>query len=99
MEKLNVVTVVGTRPEIINYQKWLKALINTFNHTLIHTGQNYDYELNGIFFDQMNIRKPDIFLECAAPTPAETIANTIEKSDRFFRNNKVDALLNLWRHK
>ncbi|EHH6656546.1 UDP-N-acetyl glucosamine 2-epimerase, partial [Escherichia coli] len=62
-------------------------------HTLIHTGQNYDYELNQIFFNDLNIRAPNIFLECAGDTPAETIANVISKSDQLFEKLKPEALL------
>ena len=71
MKKLHVMTVVGTRPEIIRLSEVIKALdrySDVFQHTLVHTGQNYDYELNGIFFEDLGLRKPDVFLEAAAPT-------------------------------
>lgn len=91
--EMKVMTVVGTRPEIIKLSCVIEQLDRYTSHTLVHTGQNYDYELNGIFFENMEIRKPDIFLEAAASTPSETIANIIQKSDELFRKNMPDAIL------
>lgn len=93
MKKLKVFTVLGTRPEIIRLSRVLSALDVTCDHTLIHTGQNYDYELNGIFFEDLKIRKPDVFLEAAGKTGAETIGNIIVKLDQYLAINLPDALL------
>ena len=71
--KLKVVTIVGTRPEIIRLSRVMAALDAHCEHTLVHTGQNYDYELNGIFFDDLGIRKPDRFLEAAGATGADAL--------------------------
>ena len=93
MNRLKVVTVVGTRPEIIRLSRTIAKLDEFCEHTLVHTGQNYDYELNQIFFDDLGIRSPDIFLECAGATAAETMAQVISKSDAMFANVMPDALL------
>jgi len=93
MKKLRVMTVVGTRPEIIRLSRVMAALDRTMDHVLVHTGQNYDYELNGIFFDDLEIRKPDHFLEAAAATAAETIGQVIARSDAVMREVRPDALL------
>ena len=77
MKKLKVVTVVGTRPEIIRLACVIPKLDQHCEHILIHTGQNYDYELNEIFFNDLGIRKPDYFLDVAGATGAETIGNVI----------------------
>ncbi len=79
MKKLKIATVVGTRPEIIRLACIIKKLDEHCEHILIHTGQNYDYELNEIFFDDLGIRKPDYFLGAAGATGAETIGNVIIK--------------------
>ena len=92
-KKMKVATIVGTRPEIIRLSRIISRLDECTEHTLIHTGQNYDYELNQIFFNDLNIRAPNIFLECAGDTPAETIANVISKSDQLFEKLKPEALL------
>lgn len=86
-------TIVGTRPEIIKLSRVIAELEKYTNHILVHTGQNYDYELNDIFFHQLNIRKPDHFLEAAKETPAATIAQVIEKSDKVMELENPDALL------
>ena len=78
---MKVATIVGTRPEIIRLSRVMAALDRHVEHVLIHTEQNYDYELNQIFFEDLEIRKPDIFLEAAGATAAETIGNVIAKSD------------------
>lgn len=93
MKKLKVVTVVGTRPEIIRLSRVLPKLDKYTEHILIHTGQNYDYELNEIFFKDLNIRKPDYFLDAAGATAAETIGQMIIKIDPLLATIQPDALL------
>ncbi|MCY9835627.1 non-hydrolyzing UDP-N-acetylglucosamine 2-epimerase [Aeromonas media] len=93
MQKLNVMTIVGTRPEIIRLSRTIAKLDEFCNHTLVHTGQNYDYELNQIFFDDLGIRSPDVFLECAGSSAAETMAQVISKSDKLFSDLNPDAIL------
>jgi len=93
MNKLKVVTIVGTRPEIIRLSRTIAKLDEYCEHTLVHTGQNYDYELNQIFFDDLSIRSPDIFLECAGKSAADTMSQVISKSDEMFEEVKPDALL------
>ncbi|MDA9762925.1 UDP-N-acetylglucosamine 2-epimerase (non-hydrolyzing) [Gammaproteobacteria bacterium] len=93
MNKIKVMTIVGTRPEIIKLSEVMKELDRHVDHIIVHTGQNYDYELNGVFFEDLNIRKPDIFLEAIKGSPSETIGDIIAKSDRVFREIKPDALL------
>ena len=91
--KLRVMTVVGTRPEIIRLSRTIPKLDLYCDHTLVHTGQNYDYELNQIFFEDLGVRAPDIFLECAGATSADTIAQVISKSDRVLSDKAPDAIL------
>ena len=91
--KIKVLTVVGTRPEIIRLSRVLPALDKYTDHILVHTGQNYDYELNQIFFDDLNIRKPDYFLEAAGETGNETIGNIIINIDQVFNKIKPEAML------
>lgn len=93
MQKLKVMTIVGTRPEIIRLSRTIAKLDEFCDHTLVHTGQNYDYELNQIFFDDLGIRSPDVFLECAGGSAAETMAQVISKSDKVFADLKPEALL------
>jgi len=93
MKKLKIVTVVGTRPEIIRLACVLKKLDEHCEHILIHTGQNYDYELNEIFFDDLGIRKPDYFLGAAGTTGAETIGNVIIKVDQVLEEIQPEAML------
>ncbi|MGX7927479.1 non-hydrolyzing UDP-N-acetylglucosamine 2-epimerase [Tsuneonella sp. HG094] len=93
MKKLKVMTVVGTRPEIIRLSRTIVALDRYCDHTLVHTGQNYDYELNQIFFDDLGLRKPDVFLEAAGATGAETIGNVIARVDGVLAEHAPDALL------
>src|SRR6266852_6172336 len=93
MKKLRVMTIVGTRPEIIRLSRVMAALDRSLDHVLVHTGQNYDYELNGVFFDDLEIRKPDHFLEAAAGTPAEAIGQVIARADAVMRQVRPDALL------
>jgi len=94
-ELLNVVTIVGTRPEIIRLSRVISKLneSKSIKHTLIHTGQNYDYNLNQIFFEELGIKKPDIFLEAAGSTAAETIGNIIIKTEPILKKLNPDALL------
>ena len=93
MKKLKVVTVVGTRPEIIRLSRVLPKLDQYMDHILVHTGQNYDYELNEIFFTDLDIRKPDHFLGAAGATAAETIGQMIIKVDAVLAELQPDALL------
>ena len=88
-----ILTIVGTRPEIIKMSCVIKELDRNFNHILVHTGQNYDYELNEIFFRDLEVRKPDFFLDVADKSLAKTIANIIFKSDEIIKKIKPDALL------
>jgi UDP-N-acetylglucosamine 2-epimerase len=91
--QLKVMTVVGTRPELIRLSRVIPVLDAVTDHVLVHTGQNFDYELNGIFFDQLEIRRPDILLEVAGANAAESIANTILKVDAVLEQEKPEALL------
>lgn len=93
MNKLKVASVVGTRPEIIRLARVLTKLDEHCEHIIIHTGQNYDYELNGIFFEDLGIRKPDYFLNAAGANGAETIGNVIIAVDKVLEEIKPDALL------
>ena len=93
MNKIKVMTVVGTRPEIIKLSQVIIELDINVDHTIVHTGQNYDYELNELFFEQLGIRKPDIFLDAIRGTPSETIGDIIAKSDRVYKEIKPDAVL------
>ncbi|UVL68171.1 non-hydrolyzing UDP-N-acetylglucosamine 2-epimerase [Pseudomonas sp. B21-031] len=93
MKKLKIVTVVGTRPEIIRLSRVLSALDEHCEHVLVHTGQNYDYELNEIFFQDLGIRKPDHFLNAAGASGAETIGNVIIAVDRVLAEVNPEALL------
>jgi UDP-N-acetylglucosamine 2-epimerase (non-hydrolysing) len=93
MKKIRIMTVVGTRPEIIKLSQVIKEIEKFADHTIVHTGQNYDYELNELFFEQLDIRKPDIFLEAVKGTPSETIGDIIAKVDKVFEDSKPDALL------
>lgn len=90
---LKVVTIVGTRPEIIKLSRVIWELDRQVEHVLVHTGQNYDYELNEIFFQQLEVRKPDYFMEAAADTAARTIGNVIAKTDELLTEIRPDALL------
>jgi UDP-N-acetylglucosamine 2-epimerase len=93
MARLKVMTVVGTRPEIIRLSRTIEKLDAYCDHVLVHTGQNYDYELNEIFFEDLGIRKPDHFLSAAGKTGAETIGNVIIAVDRVLESTQPDALL------
>ena len=95
MKKLKVMTVVGTRPEIIRLSAVLKKLDATesIEHILVHTGQNYDYELNEIFFKDFGLRKPDYFLNAAGKNAAETIGNIFINVDPLLETEQPDAFL------
>ncbi|MFV5523804.1 UDP-N-acetylglucosamine 2-epimerase (non-hydrolyzing) [Acinetobacter variabilis] len=93
MKKLKLMTVVGTRPEIIRLSRVMSACDQYFDHVLVHTGQNYDYELNEIFFTDLGIRKPDHFLNAAGATGTETIGNVIIAVDKVLEEVQPEALL------
>ncbi len=95
MKKLKVMTVVGTRPEIIRLARVLTALDGSeaVEHIIVHTGQNYDYELNQIFFEDLGLRKPDYFLEAAGKTPTETVGNILIKIDPLLEELQPEAFL------
>jgi UDP-N-acetylglucosamine 2-epimerase (non-hydrolysing) len=92
-ESMKVMTIVGTRPEIIRLSRVIAALERHTRHVLVHTGQNYDYELNQVFFDDLELRKPDYFLEAAGKTPAETVGLVISKVDEVLASEQPDAVL------
>lgn len=93
MDKLKVATIVGTRPEIIKLAKTIQACDKYFDHLLIHTGQNWDYTLNEIFFEELGLRAPDHFMEAVGKDLGETMGNIIAKSYELFIKEKPDALL------
>lgn len=93
MRKLKVMTIVGTRPEIIRLSRVIERLDQHCEHVLVHTGQNYDYELNEVFFSDLAIRKPDAFLEAAGATAAETIGQVIIAADKVMEQHQPEALL------
>lgn len=90
---LKVMTIVGTRPELIKMSRVIAEFDQHTQHILVHTGQNYDYELNQVFFDDLDIRKPDHFLEAVGQNAAQTIARVIEKSDAVMQKEKPDAVM------
>ena len=90
---IKVMTIVGTRPEIIKLSRIMSELDRHVKHILVHSGQNYDYELNEIFFQQLGIRKPDYFLNAVGETVAQTIGNVIAKSDEIIAKEQPDAVL------
>lgn len=90
---MKVMTIVGTRPEIIKLSRVISELDRHVTHILVHSGQNYDYELNGIFFDELGIRKPDYYLEAVGESVAQTIGMVIAKADHVFAKEQPDALL------
>ena len=93
MNKLKVMTVLGTRPEIIRLSRVMAALDKYLTQVIVHTGQNYDYELNQVFFDDLEIRKPDYFLEAAGKSACETVGMIIAKIDKVLYEVQPDALL------
>lgn len=90
---MKVMTIVGTRPEIIRLSRVMAALDRHVDHVIVHTGQNYDYELNQVFFDDLEIRKPDVFLEAAGAGAIETIGNTLIMADKAMAEHQPDAVL------
>ena len=90
---LKVMTIVGTRPEIIKLSRVMAALDKYVSHILVHTGKNYDYELNEIFFQDLGIRRPDHFLNAVGGSVAQTIGNVIALSDEVMESQRPDALL------
>lgn len=90
---LKVMTIVGTRPELIKMSRVIAEFDEYTNHVLVHTGQNFDYELNQVFFDDLGIRKPDYFLGAVGNNAAQTIARVIEKADEVLEKEQPDALL------
>jgi UDP-N-acetylglucosamine 2-epimerase len=93
VSKLRVMTIVGTRPEVIRLSRVIERLDRHCEHVLVHTGQNYDHELNEVFFSEMGIRRPDQFLEAAGTTAAETIGRVIIAADKAIEQHKPEALL------
>lgn len=92
-KKLKVMTIVGTRPELIKLSRTIAALDENSNHILVHTGQNFDFELNEIFFKELKIRKPNYFLNAAGANAAITIGNIISKIDKILEDESPDAIL------
>jgi UDP-N-acetyl-L-fucosamine synthase len=93
MSKLKVMTILGTRPEIIRLSEVIKRCDKEFDHILVHTGQNYAYELNQIFFEELGLRKPDYYLNCVGKNLGETMGNVISKSYDLIQQVKPDAIL------
>ena len=93
MKKLKLMTIVGTRPEIIKLSSFIPLADKHIDHILVHTGQNYDYELNEIFFEELQVRKPDYFLEVNTNSVAEAIGETISKIDPVLESEEPDAIL------
>ena len=93
LQKMKVMTVVGTRPELIKLAAVIKELDKHTNHIFVHTGQNYDYELNGVFFENLGLRKPNYFLEVAGDTASITVANVITKTDELLEKEQPEAIL------
>ncbi|MCM1231832.1 MAG: UDP-N-acetylglucosamine 2-epimerase (non-hydrolyzing) [Ruminococcus flavefaciens] len=93
MNRFKVMTILGTRPDIIKLSCVIQELDKYTDHLLVHTGQNYDYELNEIFFSGLGLRKPDVFMDAAGATAAETIGNVIIRSDALIKEYKPDAVL------
>ena len=90
---LKLMTIIGTRPEIIRLSEVIKKCDRYFNQILVHTGQNYDYTLNQIFFEDLGLRQPDFYLEAVGADLGETIGNIIARSYRLMREQNPDALL------
>ncbi|RAZ92239.1 UDP-N-acetylglucosamine 2-epimerase (non-hydrolyzing) [Mesorhizobium hawassense] len=93
MNRLKVMTIVGTRPEIIRLSRVIDRLDQSCDQCLVHTGQNHDYELNEIFFEQLKIRRPDVFLEASGDTAAKTIGRVITATDQVLRKRRPEAVL------
>ena len=90
---MKVMTIVGTRPEIIKLSRVIAEVEKYLDHVLVHTGQNYDYELNELFFENLGVRKPDYFLNVAGESVACTIGNIISKSDEVMAKENPDVIL------
>src|SRR5690349_5329108 len=90
---LKVITVVGTRPELIKLSRVIHELEHNAEHVLVHTGQNFDHELNSIFFEQLGVRAPDELLEAGGASPMDTIAKVLTHGDEALAKHKPDALL------
>ena len=90
---LKVMTIVGTRPEIIRWSRVIEKLDRHCSHVLVHTGQNYDHELNDVFFSELGVRRPDRFLDAAGANAAETIGKVIMATDQVLEEHQPDALL------
>ena len=86
---MKIMTIVGTRPELIKLSRVIDEIDRQFEHCFVHSGQNYDFELNEVFFKDLEIRKPDYFLDAAGENPAETIGNVITKSDKVIAKEKL----------
>ena len=95
MSKIKVITVVGTRPEIIKLSCVIRDFEKIFNHILVNTNQNFDYELNKVFFEDLKIKKPDYNLSCDDVSSAKTISNIISLTDEVLEKEKPDAVW-LW---
>ncbi|MBQ7464635.1 MAG: UDP-N-acetylglucosamine 2-epimerase (non-hydrolyzing) [Lachnospiraceae bacterium] len=93
MRKLKLVTILGTRPEIIRLSEVIKCADRYFDHKLVHTGQNYDRTLNQVFFEDLKLREPDLYLDCVGENLGQTMGNIIAKSYEFLSKEKPDALL------
>ena len=93
MKKLKLVTVIGTRPEIIRLSAVIKCADKYFDHILVHTGQNYDYTLNQVFFKDLGLREPDYYLDSVGKDLGETMGNIIAKSYEVLSKEKPDAML------
>ncbi|MEG0034422.1 MAG: UDP-N-acetylglucosamine 2-epimerase (non-hydrolyzing) [Bacilli bacterium] len=93
MKKLKLMTIIGTRPEIIRLSECIKACDTYFDHILVHTGQNWDYTLNQVFFDELGLRKPDFYLDCVGESLGQTMGNIIAKSYDLMIEQKPDAIL------
>lgn len=93
MKKLKVMTILGTRPEIIRLSETMKACDRYFDHIMVHTGQNYDPKLNDIFFQDLDLRKPDYYLNCVGKNLGETMGNILAKSYEVIQKEKPDAVL------
>ena len=92
MSKLTIVTVVGTRPEIIRLSRVIAKLDETVNHIFVHTGQNYDPKLNDIFFEELKVRKPDYFLDVDTSSLGAVMGDTLKKIEEVFINHKPDGV-------
>ncbi|WP_040198161.1 non-hydrolyzing UDP-N-acetylglucosamine 2-epimerase [Candidatus Soleaferrea massiliensis] len=93
MERMKLVTILGTRPEIIRLSRIIALCERCFEHRLVHTGQNYDYRLSGVFFEELGIRPPDYYLDCAGENPGRTVGNVIARCYDVLKEERPDAVL------